>query len=487
MSADLARIFLSAVGQHRAGRLAEAEAGYRAVLGCDPDHVDALGEMGRLAFQRGRADVAVALLERAVGLRPADPDLRNNLAMAQGHVGLLVEAQANNRRNLIYNPASVMALNNLGNALKDQGRVEAAIRAYCSALAVEPDNWAAHSNLGTALHLARRDVEAVAAYRAALVFNEQPEIRHNLSHALLALGQFEEGWREYEWRAQAPEHAPTWPRFMQPRWQGEAAAGRTLLVHAEQGLGDMVQFCRYVPLVAARGLKVVLQVQEPLVRLMRRLGGAATVVARGGALPPFELHCPMLSLPLIFGTTLRSIPAAVPYLDPDPGDVAAWAGRLAGEARFKVGISWAGNPHLAADARRSIAVERLAPLLGRAGIAFYSLQYGVAPPPGVIDLLADVGDFADTAALVANLDLVIAVDSAIAHLAGAQGKPVWLLNRFDSEWRWLRDRDDSPWYPTLRQFRQTAPGDWDTVIARVCAVLGRMGAPPSSHWQNGAG
>lgn len=471
MSADLARIFLAALELHRAGNLAAAENGYRAVLGRDPDHVGALAELGRLAFQRGRADVAVALLGRAVDLAPAEPDFRNNLAIAQSQVGQVGAAQANNLLNLVYNPALAMALINLGNVMRDRGRLAGAIRLGRRALVVEPGNWAAWNNLGSALHQATDDTGAIAAYRAALALHDLPAVRHNLSHALLAQGQMEEGWREYEWRAHAPEHAPTWPRFAQPRWQGEAAPGRTLLIHAEQGLGDMLQFCRYVPLVARRGLKIVLQVQAPLVRLMQRLGDDITVVARGASLPPFDLHCPMLSLPLIFGTTLQSVPADVPYLDPYPNDVEARARQMAGDKRPKVGLSWAGNPQLPADVRRSLPADRLATLLARTDMSFYSLQYGAAAPDGMVELPGDIRDFADTAAVVANLDLVIAVDSAIAHLAGALGKPVWLLNRFDSEWRWLRGREDSPWYPTLRQFRQAAPGDWDGVMARVDAAL----------------
>lgn len=474
MSADLVRIFRSAREQHRAGNLAEAEAGYRKVLGQDPDHVGALAELGLLAYQSGRADVSIMLLGKAVDLVPTDAELRNNLATAQFQAGRLAEAMTSTRCALACSPALSMGFNNLGSISKADGRLDAAILAYRRALAVEPENWMARSNLGAALHEATDDPAAVDAYRLALARRDVPEIRHNLSHALLAQGLMEEGWREYEWRAYAPEHAPTWPRFAQPRWQGQEAPGRTLLIHAEQGLGDMLQFCRYVPLVARRGLKIVLQVQAPLVRLMQRLGDNIAVVAQGDVLPPFDLHCAMLSLPLIFGTTLGSIPAMVPYLTPHPDDAAAWSRRLAGEIRPKVGLSWAGNPRLSADSRRSLPVERLFPLLKRSDFAFYSLQHNAETPAGMIAMPADVGDLADTAALVANLDLVIAVDSAIAHLAGALAKPVWLLNRFDSEWRWLRQRDDSPWYPTLRQFRQTIPGDWEEVVARVGMALGEI-------------
>jgi Flp pilus assembly protein TadD len=475
--------FDAASRHHGAGRAAEAEAAYRDILRRNPDHLGALGEFGRLALQLGQARTAAALLARAVALRPEDAILRNNLAAAYEHAGHPAEAVACHRANIARHPAFAPGLNNLGNALKSLDRLDLAIAAYRRAVAAAPDDWLALNNLGSSLHQANRDAEAVAAYRTALALRDDPEAHHGLALALLAQGDFARGWPEYEWRARTEQHAPSWPRFARPRWQGEAAAGRVLLIHAEQGLGDMLQFCRYVPLVAARGMKVVLWMPDPLVRLFRRLDGVAEVVGLRDPLPAFDLHCPMMSLPLIFGTRLETIPAAVPYLSPWPQDIVP----LGAGSSPKVGLAWAGNPYLQADRRRSLAVDDLRPLLGRADLALYSLQKDKSAPPGVIDPMGRVRDFADTAALIANLDLVISVDTAVAHLAGAMGKPVWLLNRFDAEWRWLRDRDDSPWYPTLRQFRQASPGDWAGVIARVDAELRRMGAPSSSHWPKGAG
>ena len=270
---------------------------------------------------------------------------------------------------------------------------------------------------------------------------------------------------------------------------------RTLLLHAEQGLGDTLQFCRYVPLIAA-GAKTVLEVQAPLVRLLSRLPGVASIVAQGACLPPFDAHCPLLSLPGALGTTLDTIPAATAYLAADPALAAEWSERLAGLAGLRVGIVWAGSarddPELAAvDARRSISLEALAPLAGAPGVSFISLQKGEPaaqasrPPLGMAlaDFTADLDDFEDTAALVANLDLVISVDTAVVHLAGALGKPVWLLNRFDTCWRWLLNRDDSPWYPTLRQFRQSSPGDWTSVIAAVRKALETAGSAARARRQ----
>jgi hypothetical protein len=257
-----------------------------------------------------------------------------------------------------------------------------------------------------------------------------------------------------------------------------------LLLHAEQGLGDTLQFCRYAPLAAARA-RVVLEVQAPLARLLSSLPGVSQVIARGEALPAFDAQAPLLSLPRAFGTTIETVPARVPYLAADPDQAAAWGRRLAALPGLKVGLCWAGEPRAgfpelaAIDARRSISLAALAPLAKVAGVSFVSLQKGAPaaqaadppPPMALFDYTAELADFADTAALVENLDLVISVDTSVAHLAGAMARPVWLLNRFDTCWRWLLDRQDSPWYPTLRLFRQTTPGDWTSVIADLRQAL----------------
>ena len=274
---------------------------------------------------------------------------------------------------------------------------------------------------------------------------------------------------------------------------------RVVLVHAEQGLGDTLQFCRYVPLVAA-GSKLVLEVQAPLRRLLSGLPGIAAIVARGDRLPPYDAHAALLSLPLLVGTRLPTIPCEIPYLAADPRDCARWRQRLGGLSGLRVGLVWAGGfrpdqPWAAAvDRRRSMALAQMAPLAAIAGVSFLSLQKGepagqaLSPPAGMVlhDFTAELADFTDTAALIEALDLVISVDTAVAHLAGALGKPVWLLNRFDTCWRWLLDRDDSPWYPSLRQFRQPVAGDWASVMAAVSAALAALvrdgrstGAAPS--------
>jgi hypothetical protein len=260
---------------------------------------------------------------------------------------------------------------------------------------------------------------------------------------------------------------------MQPQWQGEPASGRTLLIHAEQGYGDTIQFCRYACLAKACGLRVVLEVQQPLVRLLQSLAGVDQIIARGDRLPDFDLHCPMLSLPLAFGTVLETIPGETPYLTAGAADVAAWHTRLS-RSLPRIGLAWAGGSATKSDRQRSLSTEQLTPLMNLSGIQWVCLQKErkeAFAGAGMLDFMPEMQDFADTAALVANLDLVISVDTAIAHLAAALGKPVWLLNRFDPDWRWLKGGQDSMWYPSLRQYRQAQPGQWETPIAAIAEDL----------------
>jgi hypothetical protein len=305
--------------------------------------------------------------------------------------------------------------------------------------------------------------------------------------ALLLSGRFEEGWKEYEWRWKTKMWSSGAREFSAPLWSGEAIGDRTILLHAEQGIGDTLQFCRYAPLIA-RGTRIILEVQAPLVRLLSRLPGVMQIVARGDNLPPFDVHCPLMSLPLAFGTTLDTIPAATPYLSAAAVLAADWQERLAGLDGLRVGLLWAGAQRLnfpagaTVDRRRSVTLKALAPLGEVSGASFVSLQkdgpaaQAADPPHGLVlhDFTADLHDFEDTAALIVNLDLVISVDTAVAHLAGALGKPVWLLNRFDTCWRWLLNRDDSPWYPTLRQFRQPRSGDWNSPVCAARDALQRL-------------
>ena len=464
-------------------RLDEADACYCNAIHLKPDYPEAHDNLGTVRKELGRLDEAVICYIRALAFRPDYPEAQNNLGTVLWQQGRLDDAIGCYRRALALRPGFSEAHFNLGIAVGELGQLDAAVDCYRSALALRPDYPEAYDNLGTTLKELGRLDEAVACYRKALeLAPEHPEAHSNLGIALLARGDFAAGWEEHEWRLQTPQLRKAWRNFPQPQWRGEAAAGRTLLIHAEQGFGDTLQFCRYGALAAARGLRVILEVQPPLVRLLRGLPGVDRVVARGDALPPFDLHCPMLSLPLAFGTTLETIPGAACYLRADPEEVTAWETRLATlrQPARRVGLAWAGNPRAhsrglaAVDRRRSMAPAELAPLFQLPGVQFVSLQKSGPAAPAefpLTDLMAAVNDFADTAALVANLDLVISVDTAVAHLAAALGKPVWLLDRFDPCWRWLTGRRDSPWYPTLRLYRQPRPGDWEAVVAEVVRDL----------------
>lgn len=461
-------------------RLEEAMSSYGAAIALRPGYAEAHNNLGTTLLEQGRMDEAVACYRAAITLRPDYPEAHNSLGTALGQQGQSDAAIACYRTALDLRPDFAEAHFNLGTTLWEQRRLDAAIACYRRAIALRPDYPEAYDNLGTALREQGQPEAAIACYRTAIALSpNDAEAHSNLALALLAQGDMGEGWREHEWRWQAPHMIGVRRDFAQPQWHGEAAEGRTLLLHAEQGFGDTLQFCRYAELAAARGPRVVMEVQKPLLRLLRDLPGVALAVARGEALPPFDLQCPMLSMPLALGTTLASIPAKVPYLHADASQVAAWRTRLAamgGQGR-RVGLVWAGSSpatHLPVQAtidhRRSMAPDLLAPLFTVPGVRFFSLQKGGPPAPaafGLTDVMDEMADFADTAALIANLDLVISVDTAVAHLAAGLGKPVWLLDRFDPCWRWLTGRRDSPWYPTLRLYRQPRPGDWDAVIAEV--------------------
>ncbi len=508
------------------GRLEDAIASYRKAIEHDPNYTGAHNNLGIALKDSGLPAEAIASYLRAIDLDPNYPGAHNNMGIALKAQGRLDEAIASYRRAIALDPNYAVAHNNLGLALKEQGRWDAAAACFRAALDIRPDFPEAHNNLGTVLGEHARQQEAVACYRKAIelepdfpeAYNnlgtalraqqrldeavcsyqraiglkpDYAEAHTNLAMALLARGDMAAGWEEYEWRWKAPDTIEARRDFAQPQWRGEHAAGRTLLIHAEQGLGDSLQFCRYAPLAAATGLRVILEVPVPLVRLFRGLPGVDRVVTRGRGGAGFDLHCPMLSLPLALGTTITTIPNVVPYLQADASEVAAWRTRLdtLGMPGRRIGLAWAGSSRLhsptgaALDRRRSIAPDRLAPLLAVPGLRFVSLQKGGPAAPAdfpLLDCMGEMEDFADTAALIANLDLVIAVDTAVVHLAAALGKPVWLLDRFDPDWRWLVGRRNSPWYPTLRLYRQPRPGDWDSVLVEVASDLRSLAGAPQS-------
>jgi tetratricopeptide (TPR) repeat protein len=477
------RAFADAIRHHQSGRFAEAVSAYRRATALHPSYAEAWQNLGSALSDLGRPAEAIPCLQKALGLRPQYPVAQVNLGNAFWATGRAEEAIRAYHGAIALKPDFAEAHTFLAIVLGEQGALDAAFAACRRALALQPGYAEAHNTLGNLLRTAGRTAEAVPCYRRAVALAPgYPDGHFNLGMALLALGEMGAGWPEYEWRWQTPQMIAAVRRLPRPQWQGEAADGRTLLIHAEQGSGDALQFCRYAALAAARGFRVILEAPKPLVRLFRSLRGVAAVVVQGEPLPDFDVHVPMMSLPLLLGTRLDTIPREVLYLFADAGRVEAWTARLPPRVgdELRVGLAWAGNPSLASpgraamDRRRSLAPERLAPLFDVPGLRFDSLQKDGPRLPGhlpVLDVMGGVEDFADTAALLATLDLVISVDTSVVHLAGALGQPVWLLDRFDPDWRWLTDRRDSPWYPTLRLYRQPRAGDWESVLAEVARDL----------------
>jgi tetratricopeptide (TPR) repeat protein len=467
-------------------RLIEAEECYRTALTFKPDYAEAWDNLGTVLKQLGKPDEAIASYRRAIEVNVNFAQAHNNLGTALLEQGRTEEAVGCYHTAINLKPDFPEAHFNLGTAIWELGRPDVAVASYQAALTLQPDNVDAMLNLGTALKELGELHQAATCYRKVLALQPQhPEAHCNLGIVLLALGELAEGWSEHEWRWQTPQLINARRDFTQPQWHGEASAGSTLLIHAEQGFGDTIQFCRYARQASQHGLRVMLEVQRPLVRLLRDLPGVDRVIARGDTLPAFDLHCPMLSLPLALDVTLEKIHPFKPYLHADPIQVTAWQKRLPEVigAGPRVGLAWAGSPRnhsrglAAVDRRRSLAPDRLAPLFQVADVRFFSLQKDGPPAPAelkLIDVMEDMQDFADTAVLIANLDLVISVDTAVAHLAAALGKPVWLLDRFDACWRWFTGRRDSPWYPNLRLYRQPQPGDWESVLAEVTNDLRRF-------------
>jgi tetratricopeptide (TPR) repeat protein len=517
-----------AAALHQQGRLAEAEQLYAAMLAADPRQFDALHLLGLLKHQQGlsadalsnygmvldalkRHEEALAVFDRALALRTDHANALNNRGLALAALGRIEEALASWTKALAVDASHFAALHSLGDALHDLDRHHEAVAAYRMALAVRPDHVGILNNCGGSLEALERFDQAIECYDRALALDPRlTELHINKGNALAALGEFTpalasyadaaiiepgraeidwcaslirlrsgrfaEGWRGYETRWRKASWADQRRDFPQPLWRGDAPIeGKTVLLHAEQGLGDTLQFVRYAPLVARRGASVILEVQPPLKTLLATIEGTGGIVSRGEPLPAFDLHCPMMSLPLAFGTELATIPADVPYLRAPAERLASWRDRLGDRRALQVGVAWAGSAAHKNNRNRSIALDRFGSLLSVPGITFVSLQKErraeetawLRSKPQVVDFGDRLGDFADTATLISLLDVVVCVDTAVAHLAGALGKPVWILLPFACDFRWLIAREDSPWYPTARLFRQPAIGDWESVLARV--------------------
>ncbi|WP_456621194.1 tetratricopeptide repeat protein [Bradyrhizobium sp. P5_C12] len=500
-------------------RLAEAEAAYRRALDADPDDPGLLCNLGAALYRQGLLEDAIAQYRRAIAVAPDNVAGLRLLGLVLHEAGHLREAASIYRRTFARDPADHVIASNLGACLSELGTLDDAIAACEHALLLKPDHAPAWTNLGIIFEKQDRAEDAVAAHRCAVVADpfyakghanlavalrnageidealavsrqavalapDQPLAQYNHAHFLLLNGDFGNGFEAYRWRRRCKTLSDGDPTFSQPEWQGEPLDGRTLLLFAEYGLGDALHFVRYLPMVAARGGRIILQVQPALASLLRQLSDVI-VIPRGELLPPFDLQLPLMSLPRLFGTTLDGIPADIPYLHPDPAKLSRWRAALDGVTALKVGVVWAGNAGHKGDRQRSLSAEAVLPRLVMPGVQLYSLQKEPRPDDGpvlaalgdeIIDLAPALGDFSDTAAAVAALDLVVAVDTSVAHLAGALGRPVWMLTPYALDWRWLRDREDSPWYPTMRLFRQRRPREWDAPLMRLSAALAVLAA-----------
>ena len=457
------------------GRFDKALEKYRLAIEHAPGNALAYNNVATVLVELDRLDEAEQAYRDALELFPDDWSLHNNLGTLFKVQNRLEDAERAYRKVLDLNPDNQDGLRNLAATVKDLGDVEEGERLCLKALELNPGDAIAMDTLGNIYMAQGRVDDALERYASALdIIPDFAPIHGNRAMALLLKGDYEEGWEEYEWRWQSATYPATKRDFPQPRWDGSPLDGRTLLLHAEQGFGDTLQFVRYAAIAAERGGHVMVGCQPELVRLLETLDGVDQVVT-GEEIPDFDCHAPLMSLPGLFGTTAEAIPADIPYLRADDGLSEAWEERLGDAPGLKVGLAWQGNPGQAVNRVRSCPPEFLAPLAQDPGVCLFSLQKDSSDlPQGVTDLSGDLGDFADTATAMSWLDLVISICTASAHLAGALGRPLWIPLAFAADWRWLQDRDDSPWYPTARLFRQTERGDWQGVMARIADALGRL-------------
>jgi tetratricopeptide (TPR) repeat protein len=469
--------------QMRLGRFADAQASYEAALALRPGHPDALGNRAVALAEQGRLEAAIAGYRLALAVRPDYPEAHYNLGNALRALRRVDGAAASYERAVALRPAWPEAHSNHGMALAALGRTDAAIAAYERALALRPDYPEALNGLALVRQSRGEFAEAARLFDRALALRPDFAQAHaNRAQLRLQHGDFAQGWPEYEWRWKLPGVAL--PPLPVPQWDGAPLAGRTILLRAEQGLGDTLQFVRYAPLLARGGARVVVECQPALARLLRSCPGIDAVVARGAALPPADVQAPLLGLPGLLGTTADDVPADVPYLFADAGLAAPWRALIGPTDALRIGIAWQGNPVFPQDCHRRIPLDAFAPLAALPGVRLVSLQRGFGAGQldraafPVVDLgrhlEAAGGDLADTAAAMLDLDLVITVCSALAHLAGALGRPVWVPLTVSPDFRWLLGREDTPWYPTMRLLRQRALDGWDEVFARIAAAVGAL-------------
>lgn len=475
-----------AIQYHAARSFQQAEVIYRQILAKQPKQVEVLNLLGVLSQQMGHPEAAVELLTQAIALKPEYPEAIYNLAVVLQEQGRLEEAIERYQAAVHLQPNYAAAHHNLGHLFALQNQLEAAILSYQQALHHSPNNpnqAKTCAALGTILLRQGRVAEAVPYYRRVVSLSpDNPKAHVDLASTLLLGGTFAEGFAEYEWRFQIP-HVLT-HTFDSPQWNGASLAGKTLLLQAEQGFGDVIQFVRYAPLLAAKAKRVILACQPPLVSLLQSMPGIEQVVEENQPLPDFDEHCALLSVPRILKTTVETIPGVTPYLFPSKTGISL---EIPEATRLKVGIVWASGyanlpEFLQFYQKKTCSLALFMRLLEVPGVTLYSLQVGrdadeinaYKGEQRLQDLAFQLHDFAKTAAAIAQLDLVISIDTAVAHLAGAIAKPVWVLLPCIPNWRWFLDRDDSPWYPSMRLFRQNQPGDWEGVFDKVLEALKQL-------------
>jgi tetratricopeptide (TPR) repeat protein len=453
----------------------EAIQSYKSALRIKSYFVDAHINLGNLLQKTGQLDDAIFNYQRAIELNPNHAGVYYNLGIMFQEMDRIDEAISAFQNSIRLNPQYADAYHDLGYVFHMNRQPNEAVECYHKAIQLDKGMFDAYNNLGRVYQEQGQLDDAITSYRKSLEINPDfAEAHCNLAMALLLTGDFVQGWKEYEWRWKFKDRSRY--DFPQQIWDGSDISGKTVFLYAEQGFGDTIQFIRFAPLVAALGGKVIIECHKELKSLIRHVRGVDTVITREDPLPEFDVHYPLLSLPLIFNTTPESIPANIPYIMTDQKKVQQWKERIQSDnARMKIGLVWSGNPKYKADQFRSISLSSFLQLWEVEGTSFYSLQKGEAASQvkelpqetKLIDYTDEIHDFSDTAALIENLDLVISVDTAVAHLAGALGKSVWTLLPFSPDWRWMLNREDSPWYPTMRLFRQPSVGDWFSVIERV--------------------
>ncbi len=493
MAANEERLTI-ALNLFQSGDLPAAREHLLGLTRAEPSFAQAWHLLGSVNQLLGNARDSLANYQRVLELDPNHVATLNNVGVALQALGMAREAAASLRIALRLKPDYAEAHSNLGNSLKDQGDLEAAIACYHRAIAIDPNYFDAYNNLGNGLRAQGHLAESVQCYEKALELKPgNPEMHLNRALAWLHMGDFERGWPEYEWRFKCRETAI--PPIAAPRWDGSPLQGQTILLYADHGFGDTIQFIRYAPLVRDRGGHVILACQKPIARLLATCPGVDQVIPEGSLLPEFAVFAPLMSLPLAFGTTLETVPAHIPYLGADSALKSHWQAQahLDGKGTFKIGVAWQGNPAYRRDRERSFRLAELGCIAKIPGVELFSFQriHGLDQLGEVQGRFAvtSVGeqfqDFLDTAAAMQSLDLVITPDTALGHMAGALGVPIWLALSLAAEARWLQGRTDSPWYPSMRLFRQARWGDWPAVFAQMAAELPRLMAARQGRSEQG--